>query len=356
MRKPSHKEAVEETVKRIAEYLRVSSDEIKVEYPAASEPLKSRMDAIVEAGGFTFLIEYRSQGFAGIVSEAIEQLILHSRSLDEKGQITPLLVVPFMPDTGRSLCANSGVSWIDLSGNSNIMADGLIVHESGNPNRFVSRGRPENLFAPVSSRVARYILMHPRSSFSQREISHSTGVDEGYVSKICSRLEEAKFIVRGDDRSIRVKDPDILLDAWKDEYDPGDREWIRGHIPARSGTAAMETLVSFLDRESHGYALTGLAAAWLMTDFTSFRTVSIYLKNGIQLDTLEQIGFVRTEKGSNLAIVNGRCDEGVFQGLQKWGGVYCVHPIQAYLDLQGQPERSEEAAEELRKRLLKWEQ
>lgn len=355
MRKPSPMEAVKEAVERIEGYLHVSSDEIQVEYPVTSGLLKSRMDAIVEAGGYTFLIEYRSQGFPGVVSEAIEQLKLLSRSSDKKGQIIPLLVVPFMPDTGRSLCSNSGASWIDLSGNSNIIADGLVVRESGKKNKFVSRGRPENLFSPVSSRVARHMLMHPRSSFSQREISHSTGVDEGYVSKICSRLEEARFIVRGDDRRIRVKDPDILLDAWKEEYDPGDREWIRGHIPARSGTAAMETLVSLLEKDSYGYALTGLAAAWLMTGFTSFRTVSIYLKNSIQLDILESIGFIRTEKGSNLKIVNGSCDEGVFQGLQKWEGVYCVHPIQVYLDLQGQPERSEEAADELRKSLLKWE-
>ena len=46
-------------------------------------------------------------------------------------------------------------------------------------------------------------------------------------------------------------------------------------------------------------------------------------------------------------------DEGVFQGAVEREGIPCVHPVQVYLDLKDHPERSAEAAEALRKKLLK---
>jgi hypothetical protein len=47
-------------------------------------------------------------------------------------------------------------------------------------------------------------------------------------------------------------------------------------------------------------------------------------------------------------------DAGVFQGGVSEGGVQCVHPVQAYLDLKAQPERAAEAAERLRAERLAW--
>jgi hypothetical protein len=47
-------------------------------------------------------------------------------------------------------------------------------------------------------------------------------------------------------------------------------------------------------------------------------------------------------------------DEGVFHCSSVVNEVACVHPIQAYLDLGAHPERANEAAIELRKRLLNW--
>lgn len=47
-------------------------------------------------------------------------------------------------------------------------------------------------------------------------------------------------------------------------------------------------------------------------------------------------------------------DAGVFHGSRDLDGLRCVHPVQAYLDLQGHPERSEEASESVREALLNW--
>ncbi len=47
-------------------------------------------------------------------------------------------------------------------------------------------------------------------------------------------------------------------------------------------------------------------------------------------------------------------DAGVFYAAKDVNGVRCVRPVQAYLDLAGQPERAKEAAAELRSHHLGW--
>ena len=46
-------------------------------------------------------------------------------------------------------------------------------------------------------------------------------------------------------------------------------------------------------------------------------------------------------------------DLGVFHGTDICDEVRCVHPVQAYLDLKAHPERASEAAEQLRREVLK---
>lgn len=354
MKRPSNHEAISEVAERLAGFLHVPINDVQIH---SQFPLDNGMyivDAIIKVDDFTFLIEYKHLGSAGNVAKAVEQLKQYNSHLNTKGKTVPLLVVPHMTNTGQNICKNAEISWIDLSGNSNIRAEGLIVVESGKPNKFVSRGRPESLFSSVSSRVSRHLLMHHRSPFTQRDISKQTGVGEGYVSKICERLEKENYIIRLKDRRIKVRDPNILLDAWRESYHPVNTRRITGHIPARSGTALLQKLVSFFAEEGREYAVTGLAAAWLMTEFTAFRSVVIYCKTSLRQMALENTGFVETDKGANVSIIDDYCDEGTLLGLEKWKGIYCVHPIQVYLDLKGQPERADEASTELRKTLINW--
>jgi len=57
------------------------------------------------------------------------------------------------------------------------------------------------------------------------------------------------------------------------------------------------------------------------------------------------------ERGENFWLVQPN-DAGVFDGSEVRDGIFCVHPVQIYLDLKDHPERSTEAADELRKKLL----
>jgi hypothetical protein len=290
---------------------------------------------------------------AGPVAARAEVASLRARGLPKRA--IPLVVVPYMGESGRHACEAARVPWMDLSGNAHIVAPGLRIIVDGRPNQFKSPGRPSSVFAPKSARIVRWMLMHPAESFTQRELALATDMTEGYVSRIVSRLEEENYILRGGasgegehaPRSrLRVRDATILLDAWKEQYRFSKHHIIRGHVASRSGDALTRAVSDALASCGIEHAATGLSAAWQFTSFAAFRTATFFVKDDPSVAISSALGFRAEPRGSNLwfAVPN---DEGVFQGSESRDGVRCVHPIQAFLDLQEHPERAPEAAEHL---------
>ena len=72
-----------------------------------------------------------------------------------------MVAVPFMGPAGRERCEELNVGWLDLSGNARLVAPGLRVQIEGQANRYKGPGRPASAFAPKSSRISRWLLMHP---------------------------------------------------------------------------------------------------------------------------------------------------------------------------------------------------
>jgi hypothetical protein len=88
----------------------------------------------------------------------------------------------------------------------------------------------------------------------------------------------------------------------------------------------------------------------LYSKFAAFRTVSLYLKDWPGKELQEQIGFRENTAGANVWLIVPK-DPDVFFGVEPVAGIPAVHRIQVWLDLKFHPERSEEAAAELRKAL-----
>jgi hypothetical protein len=264
----------------------------------------------------------------------------------------PVLVVPYMGDLGQRLCREAGVSWFDLSGNAEITAPGLRIHVEGKPNKFKRRGRPSTVFAPRSSRIARVLLMQPDEAVNQRELARVAGVDEGFTSRIVRTLEADELVERDDSGVIRVTNPSLLLDAWRERYDFSKHRVLKGHVPARSAEQSLHQVVEALRRPKVKVAVTGLSGAWLLTKFAGFRLSTILVDEEPDAAVLAKSGFREDERGANTWIVVPN-DGAVFLGAEPRDGLPCAHPLQVYLDLKAHPERAEEAAAEVRKRLLK---
>ncbi len=331
---------------RLAKFLEVPEDRIKIlEGEQGPGP-----DFTVNTGKYSFLVEWRSSSARVLLHSTVVRLKEIKKS---SGQGTPLLVVPYMSEAGRRFCKENEIAWLDLSGNAYIKAPGLLIHIEGRPNRFKKAGRPPNIFAPKSSRIARQFLIDPYRSFSQRELARVTGLDEGYTSRIVRRLEQSRLIVKDDQGFWRPFDPDQLLDAWHETYDFSKHHIVKGHIAARSGDELIRRIAASLNQNGIEHAFTALAGAWAYTHFAGFRIATFYLKEPPTDKILEDLHFRQDEFGANTWLVVP-VDEGVFHGTAERDGIACVHPVQVYLDLKGHPERSKEAASRLRQEYLNW--
>lgn len=188
---------------------------------------------------------------------------------------------------------------------------------------------------------------------NQRELSRGADLEEGYTSRIVRRFVENGLVGRDEKGLLSPKDPDHLLDAWRDAYDFMKHHIIKGHVAARSGDELLRRVTEILGQEHVDYAATGLGAAWLYTHFANFRMATFYLYH-LPADKLShKLGFREDDRGANTWLVIPN-DEGVFHGSEVREGIRCVHPVQVYLDLKAHPERSAEATSRLHQEYLKW--
>jgi hypothetical protein len=337
-----------EVPKRLAELLAVPPGRVRVEHePAAG---RGRPDIVVSAGGRVFFVECKSSGQAAAVATAARQVKDYARLLGKKS--VPLVAVPYMGDVGKRLCAEAGIGWLDLSGNAHLVAPGLRVSVEGKRNLFKRPGRPRSVFAPKSSRIARWLLMQPGRAFTQRDLARANGLDEGFTSRIVRQLEEQRLVARAANGAVSAAHADALLDAWREAYDFSRHHIVRGHVAARSSDEILRQAAAALTRDRIEYAATGLAAAWLINAFAGFRLVTIFVSHLPSSETQQAMGFREESRGENVWLVVPN-DEGVFHGATEREGIRCAHPVQVYLDLKDHPERSAEAAEPLRRVALK---
>lgn len=344
---PTKPQAGPEIEASIASLFEINQDDIRCRAMAD----KNDCDFLVEVNDFMFWVEYRQTASAGPVAGAVEKLKSYANRLDD--QNVPLVVVPYMGRIGQDICRKGGMSWLDLSGNAKITAHRLRIWCEGQPNKFSRRGRPPNVFAPKSSRIARQLLLHCRQFQSQAELARSTGLDDGYVSKLVRRLLRENLAERNDHGAVRPRDPELLLDAWASAYEFSRHRILKGHVSARSGSELVERLADKMERHKLEYAATGLGAAWLFTHFATFRLGTFFLRSLPTQAFMKEIGYWDEAKGANTWFVIPS-DEGVFHGSAEIDGIACVTEVQAYLDLMGHPERAKEAADELRKKTLRW--
>jgi hypothetical protein len=148
-------EILESARKQLEELLR---QPVRLQQPRLRKGRGS--DGFFRTDKYLFVVEAKSSNRLASISRACEQARAHAQM--ESPSAVPLIVVPFMGPSGRQACIEANVSFVDVAGNANIEAPGLLVHVEGKPNRSSTPGRPSSVFAPRSSRVARLLLLDPR--------------------------------------------------------------------------------------------------------------------------------------------------------------------------------------------------
>jgi len=316
--------------------------------PGESKTADQAVELLLEANGLTILAEVKSRDTPSVIDQAQREMQLRSKNVDAD---LWLLVVPYMGKKAREYARKQHLSWIDLSGNANIQAPGIRVLISGEANKFAVRGRPTSLFSPKATRLTRVLLVAQQREWRQAELVKETGLSAGFVSKLTKRMLEAGLLRETDGQKVKVGSYSLLLDSWRHEAKFSNHHIERYHASGRTGPKILYQVARRLSEIETRWACTGLSTAWLATQYADFRLSSFFVEH-LPNDP-SKFGLRPVERGENVWLVIPN-DLGVFYGCTDFRGIKSVHPVQAYIDLEGHPERSEEAAEQLRSEVVEW--
>jgi hypothetical protein len=101
------------------------------------------------------------------------------------------------------------------------------------------------------------------------------------------------------------------------------------------------------------YALSGLAAAWLVAPYVRPVDVHLYVQSeNVALEIAKKLEVNPIPRGGNVKFVLPY-DEGVFYGMREVRGAKVVSNVQLHVDLFNFPARGEEAASQLLEVMLK---
>lgn len=275
-----------------------------------------------------------------------------------------LVIAPFVSDLTAAACREEGIGFLDLSGNCHLEFEGIHVHIEGKPNQFKSDRTLRTLYSPKAERVLRRMLAKPQKRWRITDLAQACGLEEeevsdfsideggvsvGLVSNVKRLLEDREWLAT-DETGFHISAPHEVLAEWKSQYRK-DRANTRQFYSMKiaDGLEVHEELQrQGLHRH---YALTSLASAGFAAPTVLSGTIEFYL-NGDVGRFAANAGLKPVETGGNVRVMEPY-DIGVFFGMRQTDPPCVVHPIQIYLDLQGESGRAEEAAEFLYERSIR---
>ena len=311
------------------------------------------LSARVRANKHEYLLvaEVKQSGQPRFARDAINQLKAYI-SRDQPKAI-PIFIAPFLTVATRQVCRNEGVGYLDFEGNV-FLSFGTIYIETSTPSRPEAERREiRSLFKPRSAEVLRVLLRSPGRAWKLSELAEESGVSIGHVSNVRNALGNREWIQR-QGSGVCLKEPDLLLDAWREAYRIPALEELKLYTPLH-GKSWEKALRDFFDSSSSSrVALASFSSAQWMAAYGRTTTQFLYSEPETVAALKASLGMTKPSIGENV-IVWVPNDPGVFtDSFVADGKVRCTSPLQTYLDLSQAGERGLEAAEHLRKARLTW--
>jgi len=318
-----------------------------------------RADGIVEAawqeGVYRFVCEFRASN----TPKALENAIPQAQRVAERTGLLPLIVVPFLSEASLRLLEAEKVSGIDLSGNGILVAPGMAIWRSGQPQRYKDSQPIRNVFRGTSSILSRCFLL--RKSFASLvelrvfaldhisnkvESDRETLLTKGTVSKVVRALYEEKIIVRSKE-TLQLAAPQLLMERLKNNYSKPRGRRLEGKMPY--------DLAAAWDRLNAGsvrYVATGDGSAGRYGLLSGPEKISLYVEDFDRACDLLDV--TQSRVFPNIEIVEEKGEVVYFDariaGAQRWAS-----PIQVWLELTLSGPREREAAQTLEDILLRGE-
>jgi len=296
----------------------------------------------IGAKRYPLLLEIKSSG----EPRFIQQLLGKASAIDRRNGY-PVLVAPFVSERGRRLCIESGVGYVDLSGNAYLRFGTVFIDQRGQDNRWKDNRSLKALFTPAATLVLRRMFNQPKRTWNMVDLSAATVISLGQISKITNRFAEEGLMDKRKG-SIKLARPGAVLDLWRDMYRFEDNVSLGYYCLLNDRKLIFERLKTASEM---AYALTLGSAASLVAP--SVRSTDVYLyMNGKNEEIIRLLDLKQVEFGGNVYLVEPR-DKGILYDTQIIDSLRLVSSLQLYLDLYNSPARGREQADALREQVLK---
>lgn len=281
------------------------------------------------------------------VREAAYNLRHHLLALPNR-KAYGVLVAPYLSEESIAVLRSESLGYLDFAGNCFLSFGSVFIERRGAPNPAIRRRGMREVFAPKASRVLRILLQDPDQPWRVVDLAKTAGVSLGQVSNVRRALLDREW-AHTDAGGLRLKDPCVVLDAWRAEYQTpvAEEKHYYTLLHGESLDSALRTAFATADADRHLLLASFSAARWL-APFARMAGHFFYadgagqalLKGALQLDHIT--------RGANVTIIEPK-DDSVFIGrTQPADALWSTGPLQTYLDLWNAGERGREAADHLR--------
>jgi hypothetical protein len=312
-------------------------------------------DFIVEVDTFgklhSLVCEVKASGQPRFINAAILQLRDYVN--EQNAEVTPIVIAPYLSPAARQACREKGVGYLDLEGNSWISFDGVFIDRQVADKPPSENRELKSLFKPKSAQIIRMMLREPDRAWRVIELSEAAGASLGQVSNVRTALLNREW-ARATNEGVYLSDPQALLDAWVETYEPPSGERKKFYTTLH-GSALENAARNAIGESSNGHALfSSFSAAQWLAPYARVSTNYFYANiQGLE-KLVKALQLVPASKGENVVITLPK-DEGLLlDTVEAAPGAICTSPVQTYLDLSVAGERGKEAAEYLRKEKLIW--
>ena len=326
-----------------------------IEHPRANDDrVDLRAHLKVDGRPYVLICEVKGNGQPRFVRIASLQL---RNTLAQSGlAATPFLIAPYLSEDAQKICREQGIGFLDFEGNARLAFDGVFVERVMERKPLAAKRELKSIFKPKSAQVLRTLLRDPKRVWRISDLATAARVSVGHVSNVRAALLDREW-VRIESAGMHLADPDELLNAWRDAYQPPKGESLAFYttLHGASFDAAVRQVLGIAEEGAKVLLASFSAAQWL-APYARIGTHYLYVDD-VGLDALRQVlSLSSAVKGENVMVAR-LSDFGPFQdAITVHPGIACTSAVQTYLDLSASGERGREAAEHLRQQKLQWNQ
>ena len=211
----------------------------------------------------------------------------------------------------------------------------------------------QNVFSPVASRIVRVFLVNTKQEWSILGLSKEAQTGYGHTYRVVKTLLRMGLCRKTERNRVVIAKADELLTRWASYYDFALLNKPNAYYFMDEDFDGFVRKLSAAGKQDLRYALTLQAGAALAAPYVRPANIHLYVEPETLGEWQKLMSLQLTELGGNVFLVEPY-DEGVFYKIQRLRDVYVVSNVQLYVDLYNYPARGREAAEHLRREVIRF--